>query len=88
MMIDRLQEVLPHLQYLPPEAQEEIANHIEELEQEAFAHGCVEDVPYNASLAEPWQDPAGAWSDLPDDMFEELDRIRHSNPPTPPIELP
>ncbi len=31
-MIDRLQEVLPHLQYFPPEMPEEIASHIEALE--------------------------------------------------------
>jgi hypothetical protein len=30
---------------------------------------------------------AGAWSDLDwEEMVEELDRIRHANPPTPPIE--
>ncbi len=88
MMIDRLQEVLPHLQYLPPETQEEIANYIKFLEQEAFARGRIKELPHVAASAEPWEDPAGAWSDLPDDMFEELDKIRHSNPPTPPIELP
>ena len=46
-MIDRLQEVLPHLQFLPPQAQEEIANYIKELEQEALAHGhmsCLNDM--------------------------------------------
>ena len=31
---------------------------------------------------------AGAWADLPSDqMEEELDRIRHSSKPTPPLEL-
>ncbi len=31
---------------------------------------------------------AGAWSDLDwDQTADELDRIRHANPPTPPIEL-
>jgi hypothetical protein len=31
---------------------------------------------------------AGAWRDLPSDqMEEELDRIRHSSKPTPPLEL-
>ncbi len=31
---------------------------------------------------------AGAWKDLPaDQMEEELDRIRHSSKPTPPLEL-
>ena len=87
-MIDRLQEVLLHLQYFPPEMQEEIASYIKELEQVAFAHGRMKDLPQMASFEEPWEDPVGAWSDLPDDMFEELDKIRHSNSPTPPIELP
>ena len=32
---------------------------------------------------------AGAWSDLDwEEMVEELDRIRHANPPTPPIDEP
>ena len=88
MIIDRLQEVLPDLQFFPPEMQEEIANHIKELEQEAFAHGRMREFPEMALDEEHWEDPAGAWSDLPDDIFEELDKIRHSNPPTPPIELP
>jgi hypothetical protein len=30
---------------------------------------------------------AGAWSDLDwEEMVEELDNIRHANPPTPPID--
>lgn len=35
---------------------------------------------------EQWQDPAGGWADLPDDMLEELDRLRHASSPTPPLE--
>ncbi len=53
MMIDRLREVLPHLQYLPPEAQEEIVNRIKELEQEAFARGRMNEFPQMASSEEP-----------------------------------
>lgn len=34
-----------------------------------------------ASFEEPWEDPAGSLSDLPDDMFEELDKIRHDKVP-------
>ena len=31
---------------------------------------------------------AAAWSDLdPDEVLDALDRIRHSSPPTPPIDL-
>lgn len=37
----------------------------------------------DGELLEQWQDPAGAWADLPDDMLEELDRLRHASPPTP-----
>ncbi len=33
-----------------------------------------------------WEDPAGAWYDLPDSMLDELDRLRHAVPPTPPLE--
>jgi len=83
-MNDHLQEMLPRLAHLPPQAQEEIANYIELLERKAFMEERAEDI----ASEEPWIDPAGAWSDLPDDMFNELDKIRHSSPPTPPIELP
>ncbi|HCI82074.1 MAG TPA: hypothetical protein DHW02_20565 [Ktedonobacter sp.] len=85
-MIDRLQEVLPHLEHLPPEAQEEVANYIEALEQEIFIHGEFRKISGEISQTEHWVDPVGSLSDLPEDMFDELDRIRHTNPPTPPIE--
>ena len=85
-MIDRLQEVLPHLEHLPPEAQEEVANYIEALEQEVFIHGEFRKIPDKTSQTAHWVDPVGSLSDLPEDMFDELDRIRHANPPTPPIE--
>jgi len=58
--------------------------YIELLERKAS----IQEYREGLSQEEPWIDPAGAWSDLPDDMFEELDKIRHSSPPTPPIELP
>ena len=83
-MIDHLQEVLPRLAYLPPQAQEEVANYIELLERKAS----MEEQAADFTSEEPWIDPAGSLSDLPDDMFEALDKIRHSNPPTPPFELP
>ena len=35
---------------------------------------------------EHWKDPAGSWSDLPETMREDLDQLRHSNHPTPPLE--
>ncbi len=80
-MIDRLQDVLPYLEQLPPEAQEEAATYIEALaealEREAFAPGYVRPVPQERESTEDWEDPAGAWSDLPDDILEELDQLRH-----------
>jgi hypothetical protein len=80
-MIDRLQDILPHLEQLPPEAQEEAATYIEALaealEREAFAPGHVRPVPQERESIEDWEDPAGAWSDLPDDILEELDQLRH-----------
>lgn len=33
-----------------------------------------------------WIDPAGSWNELPDTMLEDLDKIRHSSQPTPPLE--
>ena len=89
-MIDRLQDVLPYLEQLPPEAQEEAATYIESL-AEAFKHesltpGRVQHTPHELQSAERWEDPAGAWHDLPDNMLEELDQLRHANPPTPPLE--
>ncbi len=39
-------------------------------------------------LTQPWQDPAGAWSDLPeDDEAETFYRMRHETAPSAPIEL-
>jgi len=89
-MIDRLQDMLPYLNHLPLEAQEEAASYIEalveELEREAFSPGRIRRVPHKMQPVEHWEDPAGAWRDLPDTMFEELDQLRHANPPTPPLE--
>ena len=33
--------------------------------------------PQQTAHEEQWEDLAGAWSDLPDDMLEELDRLLH-----------
>jgi shikimate kinase / 3-dehydroquinate synthase len=35
---------------------------------------------------EPWGDPAGAWSDLPDTLLEDLDQLRHASSPTSPLD--
>lgn len=89
-MIDRLHDVLPYLEHLSPEAQEEAAIYIEALaealERETFMLGRIPSIPYEMQPLEPWEDPAGAWRDLPDSMLEELDRLRHASPPTPPLE--
>ena len=89
-MIDRLHDVLPYLEHLPPEAQEEAASYIEALaealEREAFMPGRIRRFPREIQSNEHWEDPAGAWRDLPDTMHEELDELRHASPPTPPME--
>ena len=89
-MIDRLHDALPYLEQLPPEAQEEAAIYIEELaeafEHEGFTPGRIGRVPDGIQPGDSWEDPAGAWQDLPDSMLEELDQLRHANPPTPPLE--
>lgn len=89
-MIDRLEDLLPYLEHLPPEAQEEAATYItaliEALEHESLALGHISGVPNEIPSLESWEDPAGAWCDLPDNLLEELDQLRHANPPTPPLE--
>ena len=89
-MINRLQDVLPYLEQLPPEAQEEAATYIESLaealEHESLLLGRIQRVPIEIPSVEHWEDPVGAWRDLPDDMLEELDQLRHASPPTPPLE--
>ncbi len=86
-MINRLNEVLPQLEQLPEETQEIVATYlevlIETLEREAVAHEHIRQI---SPSAEPWEDPVGTWSDLPDTMLKELDQLRHAVPPTPPIE--
>ena len=89
-MIDRLNDVLPYLEHLPPEAQEEAASYIEALaeafERKAFVPEHIRRIHGEAQPVEDWEDPAGAWRDLPDTMLEDLDQLRHTNPPTPPLE--
>jgi hypothetical protein len=67
-MSDQLQHALKHVDELPPDTQEHLAEiierHIEPME------------PHPQTLA-------GAWSDLPDtfeEMLDALDRIRHAHP--------
>jgi hypothetical protein len=79
------------LEHLSPEAQEEAATYIESL-VEALRHASVvhahtRAVPRGEAISAQWQDPFGAWSDLPDTMLDELDQLRHVSQPTPPLEL-
>ena len=89
-MIDRLHEILPYLEDLPQEAQEEAANYIEvlveALEREDLVHGSTRHIPYEKQSVEYWEDPAGAWSDLPDTILEDLGQLRHASFPTLPLE--
>jgi hypothetical protein len=86
-MIERLQRNLADLEHLSPDEQEEIALYIEALRN---SHG-REAIPaeFEAVVSpSPWQDPAGAWSDLPeDDEAETFYRMRHETEPSAPIEL-
>jgi hypothetical protein len=91
-MIDRLHDVLPYLERLPPEAQEEAATYIETLvkawKQALTLPSRTKDVQSQEPTNVQWQDPFGAWSDLPDTMLDDLDQLRHASRPTPPLELP
>ena len=72
-MIERLAQALEHIGELPEDAQEELAEQIEQ---------------YRHAPASGGQRPrsfAGIWRDLPDDMEETLLRWRHEASPTPPI---
>jgi hypothetical protein len=91
-MIERLARALEHIDELSPEAQEELAQQIEELAaspdagfpQPALRPG-EEHLPERVrrSLA-----AIGIARDQQDvDEFEALDRIRHSSPPSPPLDL-
>ncbi len=81
-MIDRLQDALPHLEHWPPEAQEEAATYIEALAEvlgyTSIIRTQTEDMSSQQIESSVWQDPFGAWSDLPDTMLDDLDQFRHS----------
>lgn len=85
-MIDRLQDMLPHIEQLPLETQEEVMAYLEvlldALECDAVTHGYMQQTLPTIPLAEPWRDPVGAWRDLPDTMLEELEQLRHVTSPT------
>lgn len=89
-MIERLQRALAHIEELSPEAQQDLAQQIEELTAP------LQDVPALQTLPPEGDVPAsvrvalalgGAWSDLQgDDEFAALDRIRHEAAPTAPMD--
>jgi hypothetical protein len=89
-MIDSLHNVVSHLEYLPPEAQEEAATYIavlaEVLERKFFVLNRIHAVPSQIKPEQPWEDPAGAWRDLPDTLLEDLDQLRHASSPTQPLD--
>lgn len=91
-MIDRLHEILPSLEHLPPEAQEEAATYIaalvEALQRQSKLRTQAGAAPSQETADVERQDLFGVWSDLPDTMLDELDRLRHASQPTPPLELP
>jgi hypothetical protein len=71
-MIERLQRALAHVEQLSPEAQEELAEHIEQ---------------YIEPPTVPIGSLAGSMPDLPDeDEFEVFERMRHETQPSPPME--
>jgi hypothetical protein len=92
-MIERLQRALTRIEQLSPEAQNDLAQEIEELTEDlpistgngSSSHTGEEDLPpaVRAALA-----VIGIARDQQDiDEFEALDRIRHESRPTPPINL-
>jgi len=90
-MIDRLHDTLLDLERLLPEAHEEAAPYIEAL-METLRHAAVtcahtKSVPNGEASSTQWQDPFGAWNDLPSTMLDELDQIRHGSQPKSPLEL-
>lgn len=75
-MTDRLHRLFDRIEQLPATEQDEIAEQFE-----ALAELYLRKIAQPASLPRPSY--AGIWSDLPDDMEDELDRMRHEVPPTP-----
>lgn len=78
MMIERLARALEHVEELPLEVQEELAEQIE-----FYRRAGDLGAPGPSSVHRSF---AGIWRDLPDDMEETLLRWRHEAIPTPPIE--
>jgi hypothetical protein len=77
-MIERLARAIEHVDDLPPEVQEELAEQIEGFRREP-------DVQAPRQLS-GHRGFAGIWRDLPDDMEETLLRWRREATPTSPME--
>ena len=83
-MIDRLHEMMDRLQHLPPPEQEEVAAQLERLLARIERRR-----PKAPAPSTSWRQLIGVWADDDvDEAFAELDRIRHANPPSAPLELP
>ena len=89
-MIERLQRALEHIEELSPEAQEDLAQQIEDLTAPLDDLPELRNLPADEALPPSVRVAlalGGAWSDLQDDdEFAALDRIRHESAPTPPVE--
>ena len=70
-MIERLARALKHVEELPDDVQEELAEQIEQ---------------YVAPVRLPASSLAGSMPDLPDDLEETILRWRHATSPTPPVD--
>jgi hypothetical protein len=85
-MIDLLRRELADLEYLSPEQQEELALFIAALRLER--ESVTSEPPSDPKPTDAWRDPAGAWSDLPeDDEAETFYRMRHETAPSTPVDL-
>jgi len=89
-MIDRLRQALEHVEELSPELQDELAAQIEEMFEPLDQRTTPRPAPIDGHLPRHIAmalSAIGSWRKLQDDdEFEALDRIRHENEPTPPIE--
>ena len=78
MITERLHRALARIEQLPPEVQDELAEQLEAWAEPA----------QDTATSRPRGRVAGIWRDRTDlaDMIEELERLRHEAPPTPPLE--
>ncbi len=80
IVIERLHAALLSLEKLSLEAQEEATTYIEALvESLQLSARTSSSLELSQSQEGTWQDPFGAWSDLPDSMLEQLDGLRYTN---------